>query len=439
MNRSSSKIARIGLIKKSIERNRKKRFALTTYLNLAIAKRKSLLKVCLIILLFILNGRKNRGHLNRSCRRLQRNSGWWDIVWNVYDDSRFKKAFRITKETFLYILGKIRHVIERNTVNEILISPEQRLAICLFRLGRGDYLYTIAEMTGLGTSTICSIVSEISQLIVDTFWDSEVDRHMPKNKDEFCQRVNEMQELWQFPCCWCALDGCHIPIKCPPGGLESSKEYHNFKNFYSIVLMAMVDANYRFIWASCGFPGNSHDSIIFQSTKCWQQLEANNHIHEIGQSINGVHVPLLVLADSAFQMKTWLMKPYTNAVLTARQKYFNYRLSRARMVTEGAYGQLKGRWRILYRKCESSANSVKIMTLACVVLHNICISRQDNIPATLDITVDPETNRKRISQEIQDILHMTKPKRVNDSDAQALKIREVLAGKFQEEKEVVTQ
>ena len=83
-------------------------------------------------------------------------------MWNVYDDSRFKKAFRITKETFLYMLGQIRHVIECNTVNEIPISPEQRLAICLFRLGRGDYLYTIAEMTGLGTSTICSIVSEIS-------------------------------------------------------------------------------------------------------------------------------------------------------------------------------------------------------------------------------------------------------------------------------------
>ena len=30
---------------------------------------------------------------------------------------------------------------------------------------------------------------------------------------------------------WCAVDGCHIPIKCPPGGPGASKEYHNFKNF----------------------------------------------------------------------------------------------------------------------------------------------------------------------------------------------------------------
>ena len=67
--------------------------------------------------------------------------------------------------------------------------------------------------------------------------------------------------------------------------------------------------------------------------ECWKQLEAKNEIHEIGKSINGVHVPLLVLADSAsFELKTWLMKPYTNAVLTAIQRYFNYRLGRARMV-----------------------------------------------------------------------------------------------------------
>ena len=133
------------------------------------------------------------------------------------------------------------------------------------------------------------------------------------------------------------------------------------------------------------------------------------------------------------------MKPYTNAVRTDRQRYLNYRLSRARTVTEAAYCQLKGRWRILHRKCESSTSLVKVMTLACVVLHNICVSRQDKISATLDITVDPETNRKRSNQEIQEILHMTQPKKVNDSDVQALKIRKVLADEFQEEKEMVTQ
>ena len=64
--------------------------------------------------------------------------------------------------------------------------------------------------------------------------------------------------------------------------------------------------------------------------------------------------------DSAFPLRTWLMKSFTNAVLTAHQRYFNYRLSIARMVSEGAYDQLKGRWGALLRKSESSRDVIGI-------------------------------------------------------------------------------
>ena len=91
---------------------------------------------------------------------------------------------------------------------------------------------------------------------------------------------------------------------------------------------------------------------------------------------NGTNIFPLLLSDSAFPFTTWLMKPFTNAMLTEEQKYFNYRLSRARMTTEGAYGKIKGRWRILNRKCESRPDNVKILTLACIVLHNLCIDQE---------------------------------------------------------------
>jgi hypothetical protein len=125
--------------------------------------------------------------------------------------------------------------------------------------------------------------------------------------------------------------------------------------------MGMVDAKYRFIWGSCGFPGNSHDSVILQSTDLWEQYRTGReYLPNIAKKINGVVVPPLILADSAFQLKSWLMKPYTNAKLISKERYFNY---------------LKGRWRILMRKCESLPDEVKMVTLACMVLHNICISK----------------------------------------------------------------
>lgn len=142
------------------------------------------------------------------------------------------------------------------------ISPEFRLAIALYRLLRGDYYYTIAEMTGLGMSTVCTIVNEVTRVIVDNLWDECADQQLPKSEEQFKEKIVDMEEQWQLCCCWAAVDGCHLPIKCPPGNF-SCEEYHNFKNFYSIVLMAMVDSNYRFVWGTCGFSGNSHDAVIF--------------------------------------------------------------------------------------------------------------------------------------------------------------------------------
>ena len=84
----------------------------------------------------------------QSCRRLVRNTGWWENVWNNYSEAQFKKTLRISRATFRYILDCIEPILARQTLTEDPISPDERLAICLYRLGRGDYYYTIAEMVG---------------------------------------------------------------------------------------------------------------------------------------------------------------------------------------------------------------------------------------------------------------------------------------------------
>lgn len=197
----------------------------------------------------------------------------------------------------------------------------------------------------------------------------------------------------------------------------------------------MVDSNYRFVWGTCGFPGNSHDAVIFQSTKLYSDIKEGTFIPQISKDVNGVQVPPVVLGDSAFPLSSWLMKPYTNAVSTPKQYNFNYRLSRARMVTEGAFGQLKGRWRILLRKCESSTSEVKIAALACLVLHNICIDLGDTLPRKLDLTIDPVTNQGRSRAKVRELLQMRECEKIRDTSYQGLLVRDALAEKFWLEKE----
>ena len=430
---------RIALMK-AISRGsqRRRMFSESLQLYVALRRRRMILLLCLTgLLLFSRNQNIAMDTVDlRSCRRLPRNNnGWWDMVWNSYTDERFKKTFRISKNTLKFILSRIRNDLERQTINEDPITPECRLAICIYRLGRGDYYYTIAEMAELGALTVHEFVTQVCRLIVEHLWEECVMKRMPCTEQEFKQKMKEMNDKWQFPFCWAAIDGCHIPIKCPSGGAASCKEYHNFKNFYSVVLMAMVESRYRFIWGSCGFPGNSHDAIIFQSTALWENLKGDDFIPDIGHKVADITIRPLVTGDPAFPFQPWLLKPYTNAILTEKQTYFNYRLSRARMVTEGAYGQVKGRWRVLLRKNESEPFQVKKTTLACMVLHNICNEKGDAICSKLDLTRDPRSNEKRDCQAIRDALEMTACSKVSDSNAQATQIRNTLADMFWRERE----
>ena len=89
-----------------------------------------------------------------------------DTVWTSYTDERFKNSFRLPRETFIYVLSFIRNRIQKKFIAEEPISAEMRLGLCLYRLARRDYLYTIAEMAGIAESNVCQIIIEVIVSIV---------------------------------------------------------------------------------------------------------------------------------------------------------------------------------------------------------------------------------------------------------------------------------
>lgn len=138
-NEQSSQ-AELFILVNAICETRRRRFNMQMALHHLVARRRQVLNVSLLLLLLISSERDNIATVPRSCRRLGRNTGWGDTVWNTYSDTRFKKTFRISRSTFKFILNRIGPFLARQTVSEEPISPELRLAICLYRLGRGDYL-----------------------------------------------------------------------------------------------------------------------------------------------------------------------------------------------------------------------------------------------------------------------------------------------------------
>ena len=92
----------------------------------------------------------------------------------------------------------------------------------------------------------------------------------PRNETEWLEIAQAFEDQWQMPNCLGTGDGKHIHIKCHK---NSGSEYFNYKGYYSLVLMAFVDSNYRFIFADIGCQGSVSDGGVFRRTSLWKALE----------------------------------------------------------------------------------------------------------------------------------------------------------------------
>ncbi|CAH1988760.1 unnamed protein product [Acanthoscelides obtectus] len=69
---------------------------------------------------------------------------------------------------------------------------------------------------------------------------------VPSIDDEWLEIAKDFENQWNFPHCIGALDGKHVQIQCPA---NSGSSFYNYKGTFSIVLMAIVDPSYKFIYA----------------------------------------------------------------------------------------------------------------------------------------------------------------------------------------------
>ena len=138
-------------------------------------------------------------------------------------------------------------------------------------------------------------------------------------------------------------------------------------------MQAVVDFRGRFLDVNIGWPGKVHDARVLVNSSFYKKSISGTLVPDWSQKIGGVNVPLLVLGDPAYPLLSWLMEPYIETPnSTPEERNFNYRLSRARIVVENAFGRLKGRWRCLLKRIDIHVTNVPDVVATCVTLHNIC-------------------------------------------------------------------
>ena len=181
----------------------------------------------------------------------------------------------------------------------------------------------------------------------------------------------------------------------PPA--NSGSYYFNYKHSFSIVLMAVVDANYKFLFVDIGCNGRISDGGVFKNCALSTALEEKTLNIPPPKPLPGrdVLVPYMIVADDAFPLKEYIQKPYSQIGLTKEKRIFNYRLSRARRIVENTFGILANRFRIFMSPIALDPKKVESIVMACCSLHNFLRKEAHRVytpPGSLD-TEDPDTHQ----------------------------------------------
>ena len=189
------------------------------------------------------------------------------------------------------------------------VSQGVKVAVTLRHLATGDS-YTILQYTfRVASATIKKFVPEVCDAITRAYRDQVM--QCPTLPEDWLLVKSVFRWRWNFPHALSAPDGRNIPIRCPQRG---GSLFHNCKGFHSIVLLALVDGDSKFLWVDMGAAGSTSDDQIFKHTNLRHKIEDGSIGFPDSESlgIGGPKVNFFILGDDAFPLKLWLMRPYSS-------------------------------------------------------------------------------------------------------------------------------
>ena len=214
----------------------------------------------------------------------------------------------------------------------------------------------------------------------------------PKTPQEWQAISDQFANRWNMHNCVGAIDGKHVALTCPPRG---GSIFYDYKGYHSIILMALVDAEYKFSWVDVGRDGSSGDSQVFNDSELKAAIDDGtiNFPQPTSLPHDDKPIPYFIVGDDAFALNTWMMKPYSKRYMSLAERIFNYRLSRARRIVENAFGILAHRFQCILGIMKQKPAVVTSIVLACVCLHNLMRMRY---PHAQNVAMDNEDDQHNI-------------------------------------------
>ncbi|XP_063221343.1 uncharacterized protein LOC134530450 [Bacillus rossius redtenbacheri] len=292
------------------------------------------------------------------------------------DPESYKNYLRMDEQSFQKLKRVVESRIKKKSTNmRQSISVEKRLSVTLRFLATGETYQSLSFAYRITASTLSGIIPSTCRAIYDALKDDYL--KVPNTTEEWSKVSRDFYDQWNFPNCLGAMDGKHIQFQVPRC---YGSYFYNYKGFNSIVLLAVVDANYRFLFLDVGCNGRVSDGGVYNNSDLSSLVKNNSLNFPPPMNLPNTNIvsPFTLVADDAFPLHPHIMKPYSQRFATKERKVFNYCLSRARRVVKNAFGILANRFRVLLTKINLSVDKVQTITLAACALHNYLIQEHSS-------------------------------------------------------------
>ncbi|XP_052238350.1 uncharacterized protein LOC127849644 [Dreissena polymorpha] len=117
-------------------------------------------------------------------------------------------------------------------------------------------------------NTLSVVVRDVCHAICEEYVDEIMTA--PSTHEERRQLADGFLENWNFPNCVADIDGKHITIRKPS---SSGSVYYNYKGFFSILLLVIVDSDYKFVCCGLGGYGSSGDAKIYNESEFLEMVQ----------------------------------------------------------------------------------------------------------------------------------------------------------------------
>ena len=299
-----------------------------------------------------------------------RTDQWWQNMLGAdVPEYCWKKNFRMSRISFMALADELRPAIgpRNGCPNYQALTTEKKLAITLYYLKDTGSLWMTANTFGIHQCTVSKTVSCVCSAICKNLGPKYL--HLPRDKEEMRQKVSEFELKFGMIQAFGCIDGTHIPIKRP---VRNSQDYFNYKQFFSLNIQAVCDANGQFINVECKWPGSVHDAKVFANSDINMKLNTAQLPLTFNTVLPGFEaVPNYLIGDPAYPLTPFCMKEFQTCA-NNEEVLFNTLLRSARNQIECAFGRLKARWRFLTRVVDIRLEMVPTVAHSCFILHNYC-------------------------------------------------------------------